>query len=359
MDNDSRIKQLVKNQRDYVDKFNKSFLGEFYKFKLYDNDVKDKECFETYAKYIKKINSINIRRVFQSSKQWLKLLLYLFKNKNVAKESKKIRKLDNVYLTVACIIKNESPYIKEWIDFHIQLGVDRFIIFDNDSEDNIATVLEPYIELGKVIYIKFPGNKVQVSAYNLACLLSRKNTNWLALIDADEFLFSPLNVKLPEILKNYEGCAAIGVNWVVYGHCGIEKKPDGLVRKNYVMTFSDKNNELNCRIKSIVNPRMVMAAMSAHHCWYKKRKFAVDENKQIITGDAIYAPYSSMLCTYNNNTNILRINHYWTKSKEELKAKCNRGYPDGHAKPQYESILKRLDYPMKKDDIILKIGKTD
>jgi len=179
-----------------------------------------------------------------------------------------------------------------------------------------------------MVYLKFPGKKVQIHAYNVACNLCKKSSRWLALIDADEFIVPVEADNLPQILKDYENYPALGVNWILYGPSGHDVAPTGLVCENYKMTFADRNNELNCRIKSIVNPRLVRSVVSPHHCLYIGDTFAVDENKDEIIGEAIYAKYSSMACTMFNHTSKIRINHYWTKSKDELLKKCVRGYPD-------------------------------
>ncbi len=54
-----------------------------------------------------------------------------------------------------------------------------------------------------------------------------------------------------------------------------------------------------------------------------------------------------MKCTMFNSCNKLRINHYWTKSEEELRIKCQRGYTDGKENPTYELTLARVDFPFK------------
>ena len=41
---------------------------------------------------------------------------------------------ENPIAIVACV-KNESRYIEEWLDYHYRIGVDKFYIYDNDSED--------------------------------------------------------------------------------------------------------------------------------------------------------------------------------------------------------------------------------
>ena len=351
--NQTYRQELMDNQKEYIASFQKSVFG---KIKHIPKDAGDNGDasdmqFLKNKQTIKSINDFGLMRSLQSWKSQLNKKRYLNSHPEVKKQIKKIKSsgMKKVFLSVACIIKNEGPYIREWIDFHIAAGVDRFFIFDNESDDDTYNTLMPYIDSGKVIYISFPGRRVQMHAYNAACDLCRDTSRWLALIDADEFLHPVRKKSLKTVLADYEEFAGIGVNWVVYGTCGHKYTVDGPLCENYRLTFEDNNNELNCRIKSIVDPKAVMAVMSPHHCWYRNGMYAVDENKEEITGDAIYARNSSMTCTMLNHCDVLRINHYWTKSEEELKTKCKRGYPDDHANPVYESIMKRLDYPMVED----------
>ena len=46
-----------------------------------------------------------------------------------------------VFLSVVAIAKNEAPYIKEWIEYHKLVGVERFYFYDNGSTDNTREVL--------------------------------------------------------------------------------------------------------------------------------------------------------------------------------------------------------------------------
>ena len=173
----------------------------------------------------------------------------------------------------------------------------------------------------------------------------------MALIDADEFLFPTEDISLPDFLKNYEKFPAIGVNWITFGHCNHEKQQDGLLVDNYQMTFADKDNPLNCRIKSIVRPKCVSYCNSPHFCHYK-HGFAVDENMNTICAPSFESVFSNSITLFNSTYKI-RINHYWTKSKEELKEKIKRGYPDGASVDKYENIIKRLDFPLVNDKKII------
>ena len=43
-------------------------------------------------------------------------------------------------LAIGAIFKNEGPYILEWIAFHRAVGVDRFFIADNASDETIGAI---------------------------------------------------------------------------------------------------------------------------------------------------------------------------------------------------------------------------
>lgn len=96
-------------------------------------------------------------------------------------------------LAVVAILKNEGPYLKEWLDYHLLAGVDHFYIYDNDSTDNQAEVAKPYVEAGLVDYIPFPGQAMQFAAYNDAVKKFKFQSRYMAFIDGDEFIFPKLN----------------------------------------------------------------------------------------------------------------------------------------------------------------------
>ena len=62
-------------------------------------------------------------------------------------------------LAVVAILKNEAPYVKEWLDYHLLAGADHFFLYDNESPDNLKEVLQPYIDAGIVTYTFYPGQR--------------------------------------------------------------------------------------------------------------------------------------------------------------------------------------------------------
>ena len=47
------------------------------------------------------------------------------------------------HLAVCAIAKNEGPYFKEWVEWHLSQGVDKFYVYDNESTDGTKQILEP------------------------------------------------------------------------------------------------------------------------------------------------------------------------------------------------------------------------
>lgn len=241
------------------------------------------------------------------------------------------------YLSLVVIIKNEAPYIREWVSYYILNGVDRFYIYDNESTDNPAEVLKDYIESGKVVLINCPGKAKQMPVYNDALSRYRYKTRWLMIVDADEFFVTQDGSKISDFLKDYENYAALAVNWVMYDSNGHVKRPEGLVIENY-KTVHGLPNPKNLHVKSIVNPRKVKMCVNPHYCEYKKDFYAVNENFEKVIG-----PVTEM-----QSVSKIRVNHYYCKSYEEYEAKVNRGLADSYHK-----------YDIKKEDYLYEDAQED
>ena len=255
------------------------------------------------------------------------------------------------YYSIAVIVKNEARYIEEFILFYQATGADRIYIYDNESDDNLLEVLDPYIKNGFVVYRFWPGQKVHTAAYRDAVRRTKRRTKWLALVDADEFLFSP-DEQTNLVLKKYEEYPGIGVNWVMFGPNGHMKRPEGLVMDNYTTTLEEKNALYNCLTKSVVQPKRVLCVSHTHYAIYKRKRFPVDTCKNPIDNTNAFIEKAGRAFTSENRRDVLRINHYRTKSLEELEEKCSRGYADGSPKAGYQRLLQLYDAPLVEDHSI-------
>lgn len=218
-------------------------------------------------------------------------------------------------LSLCAIFQDEAPYLKEWIEFHRIVGVEHFYLYNNNSEDNFQEVLLPYVQEGIVDLIDWPyapssvrnWNAIQIAAY-MDCIKKVKHeTDWLAVIDIDEFLFPVETYSLKDFLKDYKGYAAVTANWVMYGTSNVQRILPGelLVEK---LIFKE-NSAGNPHVKSIVKPRYVAGASNPHHFQLKEGYSQVNEDK--ISFEGPLSPYVTI--------NKIRINHYWTREEHYLR----------------------------------------
>lgn len=87
-------------------------------------------------------------------------------------------------VAVIAVAKNEELYIKEWLDYHLNLGFDTIIVADNDDE----LILSGYSSENVVIEDYTGVNKVQSKAYTELFIKYRKDYDWIAFFDIDEFI---------------------------------------------------------------------------------------------------------------------------------------------------------------------------
>lgn len=226
------------------------------------------------------------------------------------------------YLTVCAIAKDEGIYFKEWLDWHIKMGVEKFYIYDNGSTDNTLEVLQPYIDRGIVDYTFFPGQKMQIKAYDDCIDRHRLDARWLAFIDIDEFIYPLKDATVREFLKNLEYAPAVEINWLVFGSNGQEKKSDRPVMERF-LRHSQGSHYLNRHVKSIVDPRRVYNMIGCHEAARINGK-AVDPH-----GNPVKVSFRDR----EPQQDVIRINHYAIKSREEFEDKRRRGRASGRQRP--------------------------
>ena len=212
-------------------------------------------------------------------------------------------------ISIAAIFRNEADYLKEWIEFHLMVGVDRFYLYDNESTDCFLPILKPYIECGTVILIPWATFLKDASAQRLAYAHAVCNCNatirWLVFIDIDEFLFSEMSDDVKPIFNGLEDIAAIVIPRFEFGPNGHERKPPGLVIENYTRVGRHDKSRSSLNSKTAVDP-VLATEIGTHKC--------------IVDGPTL------VIEPLDSGKLKLRINHYFSKSESEFQNKMGRGY---------------------------------
>jgi len=149
-------------------------------------------------------------------------------------------------ITMCTMVRNEAKYVREWVEFHSLVGVDKFIIFDNDSTDSLQAALDGTI--AEVIIIRWPpehwpsGNPheercqgykdgkyrdewaysyCQTAAFHECIHRERGHSRWIAAVDVDEFFMPSYSENglrtLQDALEPYDYMHGISLSAFTYG----------------------------------------------------------------------------------------------------------------------------------------------
>jgi glycosyltransferase involved in cell wall biosynthesis len=228
--------------------------------------------------------------------------------------------------TLCAIMKNERPYVLEWVAYHRVIGFDRILIYDNASTDGTATLLKRLAWTNVVEVIEWPdvpNGSAQMTAYHDA--LQRISTEWVAFLDADEFLNLHQDDTVAGLLSRVPDTAgALGINWRIFGSSGHQNFQRGLVMRRFLHCASP-DYPTNRHIKSIARVRCISRMLTPHACELRSGSYVDASGRPFRVENAGFSP--------SVTHQWAQINHYVVKSRAEYEAKKARGraaYPVGH-----------------------------
>jgi hypothetical protein len=230
---------------------------------------------------------------------------------------KTTNKKESFYLTVCCIVKDENEYLKEWMEYHLKIGVQHFYIYDNESKISVSETLSKIGLLQFATVIMVYGKAKQVRAYNDCLIRNRNCSQWTGFIDIDEFIVpKSTNGDLKGFLKGFEQFGGLGINWLVFGSSGHLKRTNRPQLESFLLR-SEESFPVNRHVKVIVQSKFVKRSIGAHLFSFKESYGAVNEK-----GKEITSSYSDI------SVEKIQINHYYCRSLEEYQDKVDRGFAD-------------------------------
>ena len=136
------------------------------------------------------------------------------------KEAKKDK-----YIYDICIVttaKYENLYARQYVEYYLKLGVDKFYIGDDNPEntENLFDILDDYIKKGIVdVETMRARNLSQMYFYEYSFRAVKLRCNWLMYIDMDEYLeFNDKNMTIKSYLHMpvFDKCDTVKIHWLPY-----------------------------------------------------------------------------------------------------------------------------------------------
>ena len=249
------------------------------------------------------------------------------------------------YCALCCTVKDEDPFLKEWLAYHALIGFEHFIVYDDRSAVPVAELLGDWVSPEQVTIIRTPGGQPQSATYSHCLETFGDKYFWLAFLDLDEFIrLEPEGAGEEQgndirfFLAEFEPYAALGLNWRMFSSAGHERTPPGPVIGNYARCLGD-----DAHIKSIVQPAKTKGYAGPHSFFPKESRHAVNpEHFPIPSG----FPFSVAA------TRRAAVNHYFYKSRECFRAKIERGNPCNIAH-RMDEFERQLQLPDTRDNRLL------
>jgi Glycosyltransferase family 92 len=219
------------------------------------------------------------------------------------------------YLSILAPVRFENDYIEEFVAYYLLHGVNHFYFYDNDPAFPLKKILKNYLTYCTII--EYPGNGIQFEVYSNWLNNFKNESEWVAVFDIDEFILPKSHDYLIDFVKEFDkkGADSIGINWMIFGNSSHKTKPKGLIINNY--TFSEGKQHKN--IKSITRTKKIKLLNHPHFAelfWFGKRV------------NAHFKKLKASSENHTDTTDIIQLNHYYTKSDEEYSVKINRNQAD-------------------------------
>ena len=219
-------------------------------------------------------------------------------------------------LSVGALFRNEEDSIVEWIEHYLHHGVEHFYLIDDSSDDGTVEKIKPYIEKDIVTlfncgnqWSRYTGR--QRDLYNYYILPVIKETQWLLMIDLDEYVWSPIQMNICDLLmKRFMDLGQVQLESTLFGSSNLIEQPNNVVG-NFIMRTLEHPTRSNCLggYKYFINTNFDFRALNVHHATFEDVD-TYQNGKYFIIADI----------------NFFILNHYRVQSLDFwMDVKCTRG----------------------------------
>jgi len=257
---------------------------------------------------------------------------------------------------VLTAMRNEGPFILEWLAWQKMLGFENILVMFNDCTDHspqLLRLLERVGELSCKRHEPRDGHSPQPEAYRIA----RRNplvkqAKWLFTCDVDEFLVIHVGDGTIDALLNDGDVpfAAMAINWRLFGGSDQQTWQDTLVHRRFTLS-SEVGYFRNAVIKSIVRAPKLYNRLNSHcvSSWSGAGTWGKNGNYYALSDGSRYEAFHPNKSPQNACPSdrmlhhVAEVNHYAVRTREEFNYKKGRLAASNLADRYTDTFHKTLD----------------
>ncbi|WP_341365890.1 glycosyltransferase family 2 protein [Yoonia sp. BS5-3] len=261
---------------------------------------------------------------------------------------------------IVTTMKNEGPFILEWLAYHRAIGFDDILVYTNDCDDGTDVMLELLMRKGFVQHRVNQFRKMDLKPQHAALQMAEdepliQQAKWVTCIDVDEYV----NIKtgdgtLDALFAAVPDANMIAMTWRLFGNADVHDFTDEPITRQF----------LHCA------PEL---ARKPHQAWGFKTLFANNgifkklgvhrpkglnpqlwEDIHWVNGSGVPLPRDMFRNGWRSTTetygyDLVQLNHYAVRSAESFLVKRDRGRVNHVDRDQGLSYWFRMNHNVMQD----------
>lgn len=260
-------------------------------------------------------------------------------------------------------MKNEGPYVLEWVAYHRLIGVTDITVFSNDCEDGTDAILDRLDVMGVLRHLPNPAfllkerGKWHWQAIRYVNKMARfRDADWRMSFDADEFVHVKVGEgRLTDLFEALPDAQVIAMNQLSFGAGRHERIDDQLQIERFTRSApldqvaGQKRRGVKCLTRADAAPRKIGNHTPAFWPGTAKDVTYVNGSGRRLDTDLLERRVKGFEMA-DVGYDLVQLNHYALRSLDSYLVKVARGNAN-HAEQTYEAHYWNLyDQTARPDD---------
>ena len=237
---------------------------------------------------------------------------------------------------IVTTMKNEGPFILEWLAYHRAIGVTDFLIYTNDCTDGTDALLDLLQAHGLVEHRDNPFRSTDLKPQHAALQDAETSemaarADWIVCMDVDEFIHIHTgDGTLDALFDAVPDATLISMTWRLFGNHHVAEYQDRPIMEQF----------LRCAPEFIRKPHQAWGIKTLFRPLNHYKKFGVHRPKGLkpeyldtinwVNGSGVRMPNAMLRTGWRSTTesygyDLVTLNHYALRSAESYLVKRDRG----------------------------------
>lgn len=240
-------------------------------------------------------------------------------------------------ITFVTTVKNEAPFIVDWLAWHRAMGAERFLIYSNDCTDGTEELLEALDAAGVIAHRNNDGYRATGRTPQHSVLAAAdddplvRDADWTLFADVDEYVNVKVgNGRFDDLFAAMPGANMISMTWRLFGNADIDAFEDAPVFEQFGLCAPElcRKPHQAWGFKTLFRNQGIFRKLGVHRPKGLNPQLAgeirwVNGSGRPMPVTMFRNGWRSTSGTYGYD--IVQLNHYAVRSTESFLVKRERG----------------------------------